>query len=229
MTRWIDEIKQLAKIAKTQPKAAYCHGLSNHWTFVSIANLLQPLDDAIQQHLIPALTKHPPCSREERDLLGLPACLGGLGILNPVSVSQYAFEASVRLTSSLVSTIATQNLDQTINTFEVLDIKAFIRQWNREVQEQQAKLVYDHITQQQKRQVDLARGKGASSRLSVLPLDNHNFSLHKGSFRDTICLQYTPTKCCYVSTFSTNHAMTYPKCESDIILATSEGGISKDD
>ena len=107
VTSWIDEIKQLAKIVETQPQAAYCaytHGLSNCWTFVSrtvpnIANLLQPLEDAIQQHLIPALTGHPPCSREERDLLGLLAHLHGLGIVNPVSVSQYAFEASVRMTS----------------------------------------------------------------------------------------------------------------------------------
>ena len=86
-----------------------------------------------------------------------------------------------------------------------------------EVQEQQAKLVYNHLTQQQKRQVDLAREKGASSWLSVLPLNDHSFSLHKGAFRDAICLQYswklpnTPTKCSCGLPFSTNHAMTCSK------------------
>ena len=73
---WSTEIKQLAIIAQTQPHAAYCaytHGLSSRWTFLSrtipdIADLL-PLEETIQQHLIPALTGRPPCSREERDLL----------------------------------------------------------------------------------------------------------------------------------------------------------------
>ena len=93
--KWSEEIIQLANIAKTQPHAAYCaytHGLSSRWTFLSrtipdIAELLQPLEDAIQQHLIPALTGCPPCSREERDLLALPVRLGGIGIINPVSIS----------------------------------------------------------------------------------------------------------------------------------------------
>ena len=84
--KWSDEIKQLADIAKTQPHAAYCaytHALSSCWTFLSqtisyIADLLQPLEEAIQQHLIPILTGHPSCSSVERDLLALPICMGGM-------------------------------------------------------------------------------------------------------------------------------------------------------
>ena len=61
VTKWCDEIKQLATIAQTQPHTAYSgytHGLSSRWTFLSrtipnIADLLQPLEDAIQHHLIP--------------------------------------------------------------------------------------------------------------------------------------------------------------------------------
>ena len=32
--------------------------------------------------------------------------------------------------------------------------------------------------------------KGASLWLSVLPLDEFGFSLHKGEFRDALCLRY---------------------------------------
>ena len=59
--------------------------------------------------LIPALTGRPPCSREERDLLALLVRLGGIGIVNPISMSQHVFEASVKLTSPLVVTIISQD------------------------------------------------------------------------------------------------------------------------
>ena len=219
--KWLEEIKQLANIAQTQPHAAYCtytHGLSSRWSFLSrtipdISDLLQPLEEAIQQHLIPALTGRPPCSREERDLLALPVRLGGMGIINPVS-SSCVFVASVRLTSPLVAIVATQDQDQSVDILEVMEIKASIRQTNREHQAQQAVTIYDHLFE--KRLVDLAKEKGASSWLSVLPLDDHGFSLHKGAFKDAICLRYgwkppnTPTKCNCGSAFSTNHAMICP-------------------
>ena len=60
----------------------------------------------------------------------------------------------------------------------------------------------------QKRNVDLAKEKGASSWMSVLPLEDHGFSLHKGAFHDAIHLRYgwklsnTPTKCTCGSAFS---------------------------
>ena len=130
--------------------------------------------------------------------------------------SQHVFEASVKLTSPLVVTIISQDQDQTVDAFKVMEIKASIWQSNRDHQVQQAETVYEHLSPQLKRYVDLAKEKGASSWLSVLPLDDHNFSLHKGMFRDAICLQYgwklpnTPTKYNCGSAFSTNHAMIYP-------------------
>ena len=38
--------------------------------------------------------------------------------------------------------------------------------------------------------IDLASEKGASGWLTTLPLERHGFTLHKGAFRDAICLQY---------------------------------------
>ena len=73
-----------------------------------------------------------------------------------------------------------------------------------------------HLSLQLKRYVELAMEKGASSWLSVLPLDDHNFPLHKGAFKDAICLRYgwkllnTPTKCTCGTALSTDHAIICP-------------------
>ena len=139
-----------------------------------------------------------------------------MGITNPVSTSHRNFEASTRLISPLVATIATQDQDRLVDISEVLEAKASIRQSNREHQAQQAKSVHGDLSPQLKRHVELAMEKGASSWLSVLPLDDHNFSLHKGAFKDAICLRYglkllnTPTKCTCGTAFSTDHAIICP-------------------
>lgn len=96
---WTTCVTALAKIAKTQPHAAYAaftHGLSSKWTFFlrtipDISRLLQPLEDAINFHLIPALTGRNSISRleRERELFTLPPHLGGLGI--PIPTIEAAF------------------------------------------------------------------------------------------------------------------------------------------
>ena len=69
----------------------------------------------------------------------------------------------------------------------------------------------------QVRAVQLAQEKGASSWLSALPLEEHGFALHKGGFRDAICLRYlwdlprTPEHCAYGQKFGVDHAMCCPK------------------
>ena len=49
-----------------------------------------------------------------------------MGITNPVSTSQRNIEASIRLTSPLVATIATQDQDRLVDISEVLEAKASI-------------------------------------------------------------------------------------------------------
>ena len=58
----------------------------------------------------------------------------------------------------------------------------------------------------------MASEKGASSWLTMLPIAEHGFHLHKGVFRDAICLRYgltpphLPTECVCGSPFSVDHA-----------------------
>ena len=113
-----------------------------------------------------------------------------MGIVNPASMSQRVFEGSVKVTSPLVNAIATHDQDQKVDIFKVMEVKLSIRQSKHEHRVLQFKGVYDHLSPQLKRYVDLAKENGASFWLSVLPLDDHGFFLHRGTFKDAICLFY---------------------------------------
>lgn len=64
---------------------------------------------------------------------------------------------------------------------------------------------------------DCATEKGASVWITTLPIDDYGFFLHKGDFRDVLCLHYSwsilglPHKCCCGTVFSIDHAMTWHK------------------
>ena len=89
--QWVEEVKHLSLIAQTQPHAAYSafsHGLSSKWAYLcrivpNIEELIQPLEDAICHHFIPALTGKSPPNDMERNLFSLLCRLGGIGITNP--------------------------------------------------------------------------------------------------------------------------------------------------
>ena len=66
------------------------------------------------------------------------------------------------------------------------------------------------------RAAKLVSNKGASNWLTVVPLERHGFVLHKGAFRDALCLRYgwlpekLLTRCECRSTFSINHVLNCP-------------------
>ena len=71
------EVTKLADFAISQPQACYAaftFGLRHRWTYFlrtlqDIAELLEPLERAINEVLIPAVTDHT-VTKAERDLLG---------------------------------------------------------------------------------------------------------------------------------------------------------------
>ena len=192
----------LAEVASSQPHAAYAahvHGLSSHWSYLlrtvpDIDDLLQPLENAIHQHLIPlenaihhlipVLTGRPPCSSIVRDLLALPVRLGGLDIHDPSATSSESFRSLERITAPLVTLIISQDTNESVDTTSI--IKKEVKKRNHQRQDEQAQVVYDQLTPELKRCVDLSKEKGSSSWLSVLPLEEHGFYLHKGEFRDAL-------------------------------------------
>ena len=110
--KWVNEVTKLEDFAISQPQASYAaftFGLRHHWTYFlrtlrDIAELLEPLERAINEVLIPAVTDHT-VTKVERDLLGLPVRMGGLGFTDPVVTSSSEYEASIKATNPLVRRI----------------------------------------------------------------------------------------------------------------------------
>ena len=77
----------------------------------------------------------------------------------------------------------------------------------------EATAIYDQLPESLKSAIDLAKQKGASSWLTVLPLIEHGFTLHRAVFHDAIALWYgwTPTNmattCVCGKPFNVKHAL----------------------
>ena len=97
---WVNEVTKLADFAISQPQASYAaftFGLRHRWTYFlrtlpDIAQLLEQLEPAINDVLMPAVTDHT-VTKVERDLLGLPVRMDDLGLTDPVVTSSSEYEA----------------------------------------------------------------------------------------------------------------------------------------
>ena len=182
----VNKLTMLPRVSLNLPMlhiymASLTSGLTLSEQFRTSTSCFYPLENAIQSTLIPAITGRPPCSQQERDLLALPIRFGGLGLTNPVSQAAVSYDESVKLTAPLVQAISqVQPFDKSL----VKQIKSSIHKSNRNHQKLLADTVYCDLPPSMQRLVDLAKQKGSSSWVSVLPLKDHGFSLHKGDFRD---------------------------------------------
>ena len=93
-----------------QPLRLACATVGHNYflrTLPDIQDLLEPLERAITDVLIPAVTDHT-LSEGERELLSFPVRMGGLGFTNPVECSASQYETSVKVTEPLVKQIMEQ-------------------------------------------------------------------------------------------------------------------------
>ena len=73
--------------------------------------------------------------------------------------------------------------------------------------------LYSQLSDSLQRAVNLAKEKGASTWLTVLPLTDHGFALHKSAFHDALALRYgwtpskLPSKCDCGNSFTVEHAL----------------------
>ena len=188
----------LNKIGKSHPHVAYCayiHGLANKWTYFlrtipNISDLLRPLEDAIFHHFIPALVGKS-ISDVECALFALPVRLGGLGISSLQELSNSEFFASVNVTQPLVECLIHQkgtfNADIIACQHQAKTTVVTLR-W--ELQSTEASELKSILPVGLQQILSYATETGASSWLNALPIHEHGFALHKGAFRDAICLQY---------------------------------------
>ena len=123
--KWIRDVAALAKIAKTEPQLAYAgyvYGTSKRWSFVSrttpnVGEHIKKLEYEIKETLIPAIVGKNYISDDTRRIFSLPSRLGGLGFLDPCSVSDLEYKSSLAATAQLTKAIFDQesfliNIDQ---------------------------------------------------------------------------------------------------------------------
>ena len=105
--QWVNELRVLTKIAKSEPQAAYSNftnSLRQKWNFAmrtipGLENYLLPLEDVIRKEFLPDLLGCP-IKPEIRELILLPTRLGGMGIISPIKAAVDEFKNSVCLTNS---------------------------------------------------------------------------------------------------------------------------------
>ena len=214
-------VEALAKIAKAYLQAAYTgftQGLVGEWTFLTrtvctAGPSLQPLEDAIRQKFIPVLTGRAQAGDAERDLLALPARLGGLGIAKPTAGLLDAYKSSQHATEPLTRLIKIQQTPLGSACAEVARQRSEDHAKCRKQLIDDAKLITLRLDPEMRRAAELASEKGASSWLTVRPLDRYGFALHKGAFCDALSLRYNwppanlPTTCVCGQQFTSSHAM----------------------
>ena len=199
ITKWVDDIKDLAKIALAEPQAAlsaYSKGICHRWTYIQrtisdISDLFHPLEECIKDVFIPALIGRQ-VSHVERIIFSLPVRLGGLGIANPVETADREYSASKRVTGNLSTLILQQNQDLSDYDNEAVDriIKDVKTQKEAYLNEKLANLTSSIADAHMKRCLILNKEKGSGSWLTALPLKEHGYCLNKQEFRDAICLRY---------------------------------------
>ena len=223
---WCSELKHLSKIAVTQPHAAYAgftHGLASKWnhllrTTPNIELLLQPLEQTLRMEFIPALTGRPAPTDSEREVFALPPRLGGLGLKNPITRALEEFSASMKVAGPLKSLIMEKTWEIPIETWEKQrDAKNEISRNRRRTEAEIASQLKSSLPSALQHSMTLAQEKGASSWLTALPISEFGFTLHKGAFRDALCLRYgwlpsrLPERCDCGRQFTVEHALSCPK------------------
>ena len=224
--QWTNELKSLSNIATSQPHAAfaaYTHGMMSKWSYISrtipdISNHLRSLEDTIRSDFIPSITGRPPPNDSVRNLLALPARLGGLGILDPSLRSDDEFNASTKVTAPLINLMEQKGSELTYQvSADQITAKSDVQHERCECIIQAASTLREEVSPALSKAMDLASQPGASSWLTSLPIKEHGFCLHKGAFADAMALRYgwaptkTPTHCACGATFAVDHILSCPR------------------
>jgi len=219
-----EQLKTLSKIALIEPQAAYTcfiSGFRHKLTYMmrtipNIADELTLFDSVVDNEFIPAITDGIHCSPNERQLLSLPAKMGGLAIPIFSELSDQEFENSTKVTEATSNAILErrhflEDYNQSHN------IKVEIRSEKNQRNETKQKIVFDNLPIIQRRAVEISLEKGASIWLTTLPLVDEGYAIPKNIFWDLIRLRYgwtlkrLPTKCECGENFSIEHALTCKK------------------
>ena len=144
VSQWVNELRELTKIAKSELQAAYSnftHSLRQKWNFAmrtipGLENYLLPLEDVITKEFLPDLLGCP-IKPEIQELISLPPRLGGMGIINPIKTAVEEFKNSVCLTKQLIKKIVEQDKNESINKDSVKEARRGIAKQREKDQQEE--------------------------------------------------------------------------------------------
>ena len=157
---------------------------------MTTSELLEPLETVIRSQFISALTWHTPPGDLVRELLALPAQLGGMGLINPAVISTEQHATSKIISAPLVEHVLRQDHQLIQCHAAQQDINARAHSDKRARHVEEARNLQTQLPAPLQRCMDLSQEKGALTWLWALFIDNHGFALHKSAFRDALSLRY---------------------------------------
>ena len=140
---------------------------------------------------LPVITGKGVFSDTEHALLALLVWLGGLGIVNPTTIPASLYMASISITAPL--------MEQTLQQRDRLPPKTRTSQpkaktkivcGDRAILQDAVDTIRSQLPLHSQWCLDLSCEKGASTWLTILPLQDHGFTLYKSAFLDALCLRY---------------------------------------
>ena len=152
---------------------------------IDIDELLEPLERAISDALIPSITGHT-CTTSERELLALPVRKGGLGLENPVG---WASWIRTRNFSPGNRPSCWANRIRGAWTSRQCSDKIFERE-REERRDDKSEHLRNSLPEKTKRAFDLAAEKGVSSWLTVIPVKEMDLNHNKREFKDAVHERY---------------------------------------
>ena len=221
VNKWVDQLRVLAEIARSEPQAAYAafvkgfqHKLSYHLRVIpNMDTLLAPLDNVIDNSLIPALTDGHVCSPDERLLLSLPVKLGGMAIPIFKNKAPIEYANSRQACTQHVRNIKNQTLAYTFDDDEAAKVRKDINLQRKNSHDQLQATVVATLADDRLRAHNLSKLPGASSWLTAMPLEEEQFTLNKREFSDAVRLRYRwplnrlPNSCPCGKDFDVDHAL----------------------
>ena len=136
---------------------------------------------------------------------------------NPSKYSSLKFSASIEVCEPLMKLIAAKQHDYPYESLndQLKAISNIQQQWRQQTLQMADALKWT-LTTLSRRSMGLASQKGPSNWLTSLPIEEHGFCLHKGTFKDALALRYgrspsnIPVYCECGSTFTVEHVLSCP-------------------
>ena len=196
---WVEGVKSLARVATRYPQSAYAgftQSLQSEWQYLSrcvkgVGAHLQPVEDAIREHLIPSLfqTTSDKVPEDMRLLLTHGVKQGGMNICNPVTAAERLNESSEEACAALVTSLTQDSrLDAQGHAQCVRQASTKARKARMEEETGWVKTAVSEARPAAKRRLERIGRTGAC--WSLVPNKLNGTTMSKDEFFDNVRLRY---------------------------------------